>query len=133
MTFQYELAPKSRLKDLVFLEIFKDLKEKALNIVKTEELLQLASQFPKYDLSTLLRMEFYKRVIEIYNLAKPLLELYDKEIEEFDKDPEDLTIFDAMEYIQKIMKKLYEVLMDLQLLPRKPKEIKIEERIEKGL
>jgi len=125
--------PYKKLKEIVLLEIFRDIKSKALNITKTEEMLQLADKFPKYDLSRLLQFEYYKRVLEIYNLARPLLELYGEKIERFRKEPEDTTIFDAMDYLQKVMKALYKTLMKLDLLPKPKKVIPAEEKIEEEL
>jgi len=72
-------------------------------------------------------MEMVKRLFEIYQIAKPLLEQYNVKIE-LNSDLSRMTIRDILETVSVILSKIYGLMKELGMLPvKKERDIEAEE------
>jgi hypothetical protein len=111
-----------------FLRIVEIIEKKATNIANTNDIIQLMDKLGKdVDLSELIRMEMIKRLFEIYQIAKPLLEQYNVKIE-LNNDLSRMTIREILETVSVILSKIYGLMKDLGMLPvKRERDIEAEE------
>jgi len=111
-----------------FLRIVEIIEKKATNIANTNDIIQLMDKLGRdVDISELIRMEMVKRLFEIYQIAKPLLEQYNVKIE-LNSDLSRMTIRDILETVSVILSKIYGLMKELGMLPvKKERDIEAEE------
>jgi hypothetical protein len=110
------------------LRIVEIIEKKATNIANTNDIIQLMDKLGRdVDISELIRMEMVKRLFEIYQIAKPLLEQYNVKIE-LNNDLSRMTIRDILETVSVILSKIYGLMKDLGMLPvKRERDIEAEE------
>lgn len=114
-----ENLPKMDLREWNLLRIVMQIEKKAVNIAQTEDILRLLDKFPEANMKELIKMELWKRYLELCNLAEPLLKLYGKDIDVPKLEHENVTIFEILTYTRKLIKAVYELLYELDMFPKK--------------
>jgi len=114
-----ENLPKVDLKEWNLLRIVMLIEKKAINIAQTEEILRLLDKFQGTDIEKLIKMELWKRYVELCNLAEPLLKLYEKNVDVQNVDIEDVNVFEILTQTRKLLQTVYELLYELDMFPKK--------------
>jgi len=123
-----ENLPRMDLKEWNLLRIVMQIEKKAVNIAQTEDILRLLDKFPETNMKELIKMELWKRYLELCNLAEPLLKMYGKDIEVPRLEHENVTIFEILTYTRKLIKAVYELLYELDMFPKK-KNVLVEDKV----